>query len=300
MAEAARRDDRRRSIARVIAELGGKNAIVVDSDADLDEVVPAVIASTFGFAGQKCSAASRLICVESVHDVIVERVVEAARSLVIGPTRFAGSQLGPVIDTEAHTRLLDASERAGECGVVALRRTDVPDRGYFVGPVVVSDVDPSSWLARDELFGPVLATFKVKDLESAVELANETDYALTAGIFSRSPTHVRAVTGSLRAGNVYVNRTITGAVVGRQPFGGSGLSGVGSKAGGPDYLLQFCDPQVISENTVRQGFASGVGQMGKQGSQTPKQENQTGKQRNQTGSGGPAKRSGSRRQKGTA
>ena len=113
---------------------------------------------------------------------------------MIGPTRFAGSQLGPVIDTEAHARLLDASERAGECGVVALRRTDVPDRGYFVGPVVVSDVDPSSWLARDELFGPVLATFKVKDLESAVELANETDYALTAGIFSRSPTHVRAVT----------------------------------------------------------------------------------------------------------
>jgi RHH-type proline utilization regulon transcriptional repressor/proline dehydrogenase/delta 1-pyrroline-5-carboxylate dehydrogenase len=280
---AARRNDRRRSIVRVIAELGGKNAIVVDSDADLDEVVPAVISSAFGFAGQKCSAASRLICVESVHDAVVERVVEAARSLVIGPTRFAGSQLGPVIDAEAHARLEAAADRAGECGVVALRRTDVPERGYFVGPVVVSGVDPSSWLARDELFGPVLATFSVKDLESAVELANRTDYALTAGIFSRSPAHVRAVTGAMRAGNVYVNRSITGAVVGRQPFGGSGLSGVGSKAGGPDYLLQFCDPQVISENTVRQGFASNVGSTGKAGR-----------------SGGSAKRASSRRQKGVA
>ncbi len=258
-----RRRDGRRSIVRVIAELGGKNAIVVDSDADLDEVVPAVISSTFGFAGQKCSAASRLICVESVHDAVVERVVEAARSLVVGPTRLPGSQMGPVIDAEAHSRLMDASSRAGECGTVLLRSTDVPERGFFVGPVVVSRVDPGSWLAHDELFGPVLATFCVADLDAAVDLANSSDYALTAGIFSRSPAHVRSATSALRAGNVYVNRAITGAVVGRQPFGGSGLSGVGSKAGGPDYLLQFSDPQVISENTVRQGFASGVGSAAK-------------------------------------
>jgi RHH-type proline utilization regulon transcriptional repressor/proline dehydrogenase/delta 1-pyrroline-5-carboxylate dehydrogenase len=259
---AARRESGRRSIVRVIAELGGKNAIIVDSDADLDEVVPAVVSSAFGFAGQKCSAASRLICLESVHDAVVERVVEAARSLVIGPTRLAGSQLGPVIDIEAHQRLLGASNRAGECGTVALRRTDVPETGYFVGPVVVTGTDPGSWLARDEQFGPILATFSVPDLGSAVDLANATDYALTGGIFSRSPAHVREVTSALLAGNVYVNRVITGAVVGRQPFGGSGLSGVGSKAGGPDYLLQFCDPQVISENTMRQGFASGAGSTG--------------------------------------
>jgi RHH-type proline utilization regulon transcriptional repressor/proline dehydrogenase/delta 1-pyrroline-5-carboxylate dehydrogenase len=124
--------------------------------------------------------------------------------------------------------------------------------------VVVSRVDPESWLARDEVFGPVLATFSVADLDAGLALANTSDYALTAGVFSRSPAHVRTAARALRAGNVYVNRTITGAVVGRQPFGGSGLSGVGSKAGGPDYLLQFSDPQVISENTVRQGFASGV------------------------------------------
>jgi RHH-type proline utilization regulon transcriptional repressor/proline dehydrogenase/delta 1-pyrroline-5-carboxylate dehydrogenase len=161
-----------------------------------------------------------------------------------------------VIDAEAQARLLDALARAGECGFPVLRRDDVPDHGYFVGPAVVTDVDPDSWLANDELFGPVLAVFGVPDFEGALTLANRTDYALTAGVFSRSAAHIHRALDELRAGNVYVNRAITGAVVGRQPFGGAGLSGVGSKAGGPDYLLQFCDPQVTSENTVRQGFAA--------------------------------------------
>ena len=254
----------RRSIVRVIAELGGKNAIVVDSDADLDEVVPAVISSTFGFAGQKCSAASRLVCVESVHDAVVERVVEAARSLVVGPTRLPGSQMGPVIDAEAHAE----AHRCAPAGQVSAGRSRCG------GPTCLNG-DTSSALSWSAEWTPPRGwhvtscsdrcspTFSVPDLDAAVDLANSSDYALTAGIFSRSPAHVRAVTSALRAGNVYVNRTITGAVVGRQPFGGSGLSGVGSKAGGPDYLLQFSDPQVISENTVRQGFASGVGSTGK-------------------------------------
>jgi len=252
---AAHRQAGRRSIPRVVAELGGKNAIVVDSDADLDEVVPAVVASAFGFAGQKCSAASRLVAVGQVHDAVLERVVEAARSLVIGPTRHPGSQLGPVIDAEAHERLRRAARRAPEVGRVVLDVSEVSRPGWFVGPVVVADVDPASWLATDELFGPVLATFLAPDFPSALEMANRTDYALTAGVFTRSASHVRLAASVLRAGNVYVNRAITGAVVGRQPFGGSGMSGVGSKAGGPDYLVQFCDPQVVAENTVRQGFA---------------------------------------------
>jgi RHH-type proline utilization regulon transcriptional repressor/proline dehydrogenase/delta 1-pyrroline-5-carboxylate dehydrogenase len=248
----------RMSIPRVIAELGGKNAIVVDSDADLDEVVPAVIGSAFGFAGQKCSAASRLIVVDPVHDAAVKRVVEAARSLVIGPARRSANQLGPVIDNEAFTRLNAAISNVGDVGRVALARDDVPERGWFVGPTVVTDVDPGSWLANEELFGPVLATFRVPDFESALELANRTEYALTAGVFSRSADHIALASRVLRAGNVYVNRAITGAVVGRQPFGGSGMSGIGWKAGGPDYLLQFLDPHVVSENTVRQGFAPEV------------------------------------------
>jgi RHH-type proline utilization regulon transcriptional repressor/proline dehydrogenase/delta 1-pyrroline-5-carboxylate dehydrogenase len=252
---AGRRRPDRRSVLRVVAEMGGKNAVVVDDDADLDEVVPAVVRSAFGFAGQRCSAASRLVAVDRVHDAVVERVVEAARSLVVGPTRRPDSQVGPVIDEEAHARLLDAIGCAGEVGTVALRRTDVPSTGWFVGPTVVTDVDPTSWLATDELFGPVLAVFRARDFSSALALANATDYALTAGVFSRSPAHVDEALDVLRAGNVYVNRPITGAVVGRQPFGGNGMSGVGSKAGGPDYLLQFCDPQVTTENLVRQGFA---------------------------------------------
>jgi RHH-type proline utilization regulon transcriptional repressor/proline dehydrogenase/delta 1-pyrroline-5-carboxylate dehydrogenase len=253
---AGRRNPLRRSIPRVITELGGKNAIIVDADADLDEVVPAVLSSAFGFAGQKCSAASRLICVEGVHDALLSRVVAATRSLVVAPPRCAGSQIGPVIDAESFERLRGAIDRAGEVGRVVLARSDVPEAGWFVGPAIVADVDPESWLARDELFGPVLAVFCVPDLAAALALANDSDYALTAGIFSRSPEHVRIATGALRAGNIYVNRGITGAVVGRQPFGGAGLSGGGVKAGGPDYLLSFCDPQVVSENTLRQGFAA--------------------------------------------
>jgi RHH-type proline utilization regulon transcriptional repressor/proline dehydrogenase/delta 1-pyrroline-5-carboxylate dehydrogenase len=251
---AFRRDRRRRAVPRVIAEMGGKNAVVVDDDADLDEVVPAVIRSAFGFAGQKCSAASRLIATDRVHDAVVERVVQAAKSLVIGPPRLAASQVGPVIDADAHQRLRQAIDRAGEVGKAVLVRNDVPEVGYFVGPAVVTDVEPGSWLAEDELFGPVLAVFRVPDFSAGLELANRSAYALTAGVFSRSPAHVEEALDTLRAGNVYVNRAITGAVVGRQPFGGNGLSGVGSKAGGPDYLQQFCDPQVTSENTVRQGF----------------------------------------------
>ncbi len=255
---AARRVPGRRAIPRLVLELGGKNAVLVDTDADLDEVVPAVIHSAFGFAGQKCSAASRLIAVDAVHDKLVERVVEAARSLVIGAPRRPGTQLGPVIDEESYRRLKDAQSRSGEAGKVALLREDLPAKGWYVGAQVVTDVEPTSWLANDELFGPVLATFRVSDFESGIELANSTDYALTAGVFTRSVDHIRLAGSRLRAGNVYVNRAITGAVVGRQPFGGSGMSGVGSKAGGPDYLLQFVDPHCVSENTVRQGFASDV------------------------------------------
>jgi RHH-type proline utilization regulon transcriptional repressor/proline dehydrogenase/delta 1-pyrroline-5-carboxylate dehydrogenase len=251
---AARQRPGRRSIPRVIAELGGKNPVVVDADADLDVVVPAVLHSAFGFAGQKCSAASRLIAHDAVHDELVARLVEATKALRIGPPRLPGTDVPPVIDRDAYDRLHGALARAGEVGEVVLARGDVPDEGHYVGPAIVTGVRRDSWLATDELFGPVLACFRVRDLDEAVSVANDSAYALTAGVFSRSDAAIRAVCGALRAGNVYVNRAITGAVVGRQPFGGNGLSGVGSKAGGPDYLLQFCDPAVVTENTIRQGF----------------------------------------------
>ena len=244
-----------RHIKRVVAELGGKNALVVDADADLDQAVPAVAASAFGYAGQKCSAASRLVVVDAVYDETVDRLVRHVRELPVGHPREMAVKVGPVIDAEAWKRIRGCVERAPREGTVLLARQDVPSEGYFVGPTIVADVATTSPLARDEIFGPVLTVFRASTFDHALEIADDTDFALTAGVFSRSPAHVRRAAAELRAGNVYVNRGITGAVVGRQPFGGYGMSGVGSKAGGPDYLLQFLDPRVVTENTMRQGFA---------------------------------------------
>lgn len=255
VASAAQAQPGQRGIKRVVAEMGGKNAIVVDADADLDQVVPAVVASAFGYAGQKCSAASRLVVVEDVHDDLVRRVVGAARQLEVGSPAAMGTEMGPLIDADAQARVVRYVASGAQAGRVVLARQDVPATGYFAGPAIIDEVDPSSPLAVDEIFGPVLAVFAAPTFEAALEVANATDYALTAGVFSRSPDHIRLAAETMRAGNVYVNRGITGAVVGRQPFGGYGLSGVGSKAGGPDYLLQFLDPRVVTENTMRQGFA---------------------------------------------
>jgi RHH-type proline utilization regulon transcriptional repressor/proline dehydrogenase/delta 1-pyrroline-5-carboxylate dehydrogenase len=244
-----------RHVKRVVAEMGGKNALIIDADADPDQAVPAAAYSAFGFAGQKCSAASRLIVLDAVYDQIVERLVGCTRELVVGHPRSAAVQVGPLIDEDAHKRVLRWVERAPSMGTVRLQSEDIPEQGFFVGPTIVEVADPAAPIARDEIFGPVLTVLRARDLDEALALANDTDYALTAGIFSRSPAAIRRAAAELRAGNVYVNRHITGAIVGRQPFGGYGLSGVGSKAGGPDYLHQFLDPRVVTENTLRQGFA---------------------------------------------
>jgi RHH-type proline utilization regulon transcriptional repressor/proline dehydrogenase/delta 1-pyrroline-5-carboxylate dehydrogenase len=234
--------------------MGGKNVLIVDDDADTDQAVPGVVVSAFGYAGQKCSAASRLIVVGDVYDQVIERLVGATRELIVGSPRQPEVAVGPVIDEDAHKRILRTLEEAPRQGEVLVRHGDVPAVGYFVPPTVVAVDDPEAPVARDEIFGPVLTVLRAGDLDEAIALANASDYALTAGIYSRSPASIARAAAELRAGNVYVNRPITGAVVGRQPFGGYGLSGVGSKAGGPDYLLQFLDPRVVTENTLRQGF----------------------------------------------
>ncbi|MGH9243283.1 MAG: proline dehydrogenase family protein [Acidimicrobiales bacterium] len=243
-----------RHVKRVVAEMGGKNALIIDGDADPDQAVPGAVYSAFGYAGQKCSAASRLIIVESIYDSILERVVGATREMVVGHPSDMAVKVGPVIDADAFKRLTSAIERAHLEARVLLQRDDVPDGGWYVGPTIVVDADPdTAQAAREELFGPVLTVFRARDFDHALELANDTDYALTGGIFSRSPANIRRAAAEMKAGNVYINRHITGAVVGRQPFGGYALSGVGSKAGGPDYLLQLVDPRVVTENTIRQG-----------------------------------------------
>jgi RHH-type proline utilization regulon transcriptional repressor/proline dehydrogenase/delta 1-pyrroline-5-carboxylate dehydrogenase len=244
-------------VKRVIAELGGKNAIVVDDDADLDEAVAAVVQSAFGFQGQKCSACSRVIVLDHVHDAFVDRLAGAVRSLKVGPACEPGTRVGPLVDEEARDRVRSFIE-IGRCSAREVAAVDVgrlADVGWFVGPHVFAGVDPAGPLGQDEIFGPVLAVLRARDFEHAVSLANGTAYALTAGIFSRSPSHLARARESLEAGNVYLNRGITGALVHRQPFGGYRMSGIGSKTGGPDYLLQFVVPRTVTENTLRRGFA---------------------------------------------
>ena len=246
-----------RLVKRVIAELGGKNAIIVDDDADLDEAVVAVVHSGFGFAGQKCSACSRVIVLDRVHDAFVGRLVEAVKSLRVGLAVEPGTQLGPLVDAEARDRVrsfIDVGRRTAR-EVAAVDAGPLAEQGWFVGPHVFTDVDPAGPLGQEEIFGPVLAVLRARDFSHAIELANGTPYALTAGLFSRSPVHLEEACRRLVAGNVYLNRGITGALVCRQPFGGYRMSGIGSKAGGPDYLQQFLVPQTITENTLRRGFA---------------------------------------------
>jgi len=255
---AAETDPRQTSVRKVIAEMGGKNAIIVDDDADLDEAVLGTVQSAFGYAGQKCSACSRVIVLRDVYQAFVKRLVAATRSLNVGPAEQPGVTVGPVIDGEAVERI----NRHLEIGKAENRLVceypldeELAAEGYFVAPHIFADVDPSSRLAQEEIFGPVVAVIPVADFDEAIEVANGTDYALTAGVFSRSPINLRRCANELAAGNLYLNRGITGAFVNRQPFGGFRMSGIGNKAGGPDYLLQFVVPVNVTENTMRRGFA---------------------------------------------
>ncbi len=245
-----------RFLKRVVCEMGGKNPIVVDADADRDEAVLAILESAFGYQGQKCSAASRLIVVGDGYEAFVERVAEAARSLRIGAPEDPRNAIGPLIEEAAAERVSAAIERGRRDGrLVGERpRRAAPEVGHFVAPAIVADLEPAHPLAQEEIFGPVLCTFRASSFEEAVEIANDTPYGLTAGVFSRSPGHLDYARRELRVGNLYLNRGITGSVVGRQPFGGLKLSGAGWKAGGPDYVKQFLESRVIAENTLRHGF----------------------------------------------
>ena len=355
-----------RSIKRVIAEMGSKNAVIVDTDADLDAAVEGVLVSAFGYAGQKCSACSRVVVLDTIYDQFLRRLTQATASLKSGDPADPGTRVGPVISADARDRILgyietgkreatlvvpaeSGSEAAGaaasagealeleaedpsgtpitpavavQMGNIDLQalagavestapaedagptedaaRADVaeeadevdegsapaPDEtalptgeqdffgdasaeplppavaertveepGYFVLPHIFSDVPPDSTIAQEEIFGPVLAVIRARNFDEALGLALGVRYGLTGGLYSRNPAHIMRAVREFRVGNLYINRPITGAMVGRQPFGGSRMSGVGSKAGGPDYLLQFMEPRVVTENTIRRGFA---------------------------------------------
>jgi RHH-type proline utilization regulon transcriptional repressor/proline dehydrogenase/delta 1-pyrroline-5-carboxylate dehydrogenase len=252
-------------VKKVIAEMGGKNAIIVDADADLDEAVKGVVESAFGYGGQKCSAGSRAIVVGAIYDQFLKRLIEATKSLTVGPAESPGSSLGPVIDAESRDRIRNFIDTGKKEAKLAFEYPlgKLADEGFFVGPTVFTEVPETATIAQEEIFGPVLSVMKAKDLDDALRIANGTKYALTGGVFSRSPENIQKVKRRFRVGNLYVNRKCTGALVCRQPFGGFKLSGIGSKAGGPDYLLQFVVPRTITENTLRRGFAPEVGSEGK-------------------------------------
>ena len=245
-------------VTRVIAEMGGKNSIIVDSDADLDEAVKGVLYSAFGFQGQKCSACSKAYVVGETYDRFVERLADAIRSIDLGPASDSASYLSAVIDQDAFERIQSIIEYAKkDCTVIA--EGSPPSAGhagaYYIPPIAFADIPDGHKILSEEIFGPVLAVIKAESFKQAAAAAQDSEYGLTGGVFSRSPKNILYASREFRVGNLYINRGCTGALVYRQPFGGAKMSGVGSKAGGPDYLLQFVIPRTISENTMRRGFA---------------------------------------------
>ena len=254
---AARRVPGARSVKRVIAEMGGKNAVIVDSDADLDQAVAGVLQSAFGYQGQKCSACSRVIVLDGCYERFVDRLTEAVKGLRVGSPEDPACFMGPLIDAGAKARVERYIAIAGQEGRIAVRG-QAPGDGYYVPPVVATDLPSTSAALREEIFGPLLAVIRAESMTEALAIANDSDYALTGGLYSRSPSSIEQAAREFGVGNLYINRAITGAMVGRQPFGGFKMSGVGSKAGGPDYLLQFLEPRVVTENTMRRGFAPDV------------------------------------------
>src|SRR5437870_1351457 len=220
-----------RELKRVVCEMGGKNAVIIDADADLDEAIVDCTYSAFGYQGQKCSALSRLILLEENYDRVMERLLAAAASVRVGNPEDPGVVVGPVIDKNAYQRILEYIEIGKSEAKLAYQRAEVPPHGYFIPPTIFSDVKPHMRIAREEIFGPVVSVIKVRDLDEAIDVANGTDYALTAGFFSRSPANIEYARARIEADNVYINRGCTGAIVGRHPCGGFKMSGGGTKAG---------------------------------------------------------------------
>ncbi|MFZ5576211.1 MAG: proline dehydrogenase family protein [Pseudomonadota bacterium] len=255
--QAHRRNPAQRRVKRVVCEMGGKNAIIVDEDADLDEAVTHILASAFGYQGQKCSAASRLITVGGVHERLLARLAEALASWPPGPPADPQFRYGPLINPQA----LEKAQRYFEIGRAEGRlvyQGKAPADGHYFAPAIFADIQPHHRLAREEIFAPILAVLHAPDFETALAWANDSDYALTGGVFSRLPAHLDAAQRQFRVGNLYFNRGITGARIGIQPFGGTALSGTGVQAGGEDYLRQFVWSRTVSSNQLRHGYVPGT------------------------------------------
>jgi 1-pyrroline-5-carboxylate dehydrogenase len=234
-------------IKRAILEMGGKDFILVDETADLDSAAAGVVSAAFGFQGQKCSACSRLIVVDSVHDALVSRVVERTKALKLGPAWEPETNVGPVINAGAQKKILEYVEIGKKEGKLLTGGGPGPDSGFFVQPTVIDDVPRDARIAREEIFGPVLAVIRAKDFDEGVALANDTEYGLTGALYSRDAERIERGKRELFCGNLYINRKCTGALVGAHPFGGFNMSGTDSKAGGREYLYLFTQAKAIAE-----------------------------------------------------
>ncbi|UCH09506.1 MAG: L-glutamate gamma-semialdehyde dehydrogenase [Fidelibacterota bacterium] len=236
-------------IKRVVAEMGGKDAIIVDSDADLDAAAEGSVASAFGFQGQKCSACSRLIVHEAVYDSLIEKVVAGTEALTVGPPKDRHNFMGPVINQAAMDKTLSYIDIGHQEGRLLIGGNRIADTGYFLEPTIFTDIHPESRLGQEEIFGPVLAVMKAKDFDEALDIANSTIFGLTGAVYSHNPDHLNKARDAFHVGNLYFNRKCTGALVGVHPFGGFNMSGTDSKAGGNDYLGLFLQAKSVSRKT---------------------------------------------------
>lgn len=234
-------------IKRVVAEMGGKDAIIVDSEADIEDAANGIVASAFGFQGQKCSACSRAIIVADVYDEIVAKVAAKTKALKMGPASDPTINMGPVIDKNAYGKILEYIEIGKSEGRIVAGGVKGAENGYFIEPTVVADVDAKARVAQEEIFGPVVALIKAADYDQAIAIANDTEYGLTGAVYSKNRTKLEKARREFHVGNLYLNRKCTGALVGVHPFGGFNMSGTDSKAGGADYLLLFMQAKSVAE-----------------------------------------------------
>jgi 1-pyrroline-5-carboxylate dehydrogenase len=234
-------------LKRVIAEMGGKDTIVVDKDADLELAAQSIVKSAFGFSGQKCSACSRAVIVEDVYDQVLNRAVELTKELTVGDTVDQSYFMGPVIDQAAFDKIMSYVEIGKEEGRLAAGGEGDSSKGFFIQPTIIADLDPQARLMQEEIFGPVVGFTKANDFDHAIEIANNTDYGLTGAVLTNNRDHIEKAREDFHVGNLYFNRGCTGAIVGYQPFGGFNMSGTDSKAGGPDYLLLHLQAKTTSE-----------------------------------------------------
>src|ERR1700720_3787379 len=234
-------------IKRTVLEMGGKDGIVVDEEADIDAAVEGTVQAAFGYQGQKCSACSRAIVSEKIYDTFVKKLVERTKKITVGPSDDPGNYMGPVVSQSAMKTILDYIEVGKKEGKLVTGGKRAAGDGYFIEPTIIVDVDPKARLAQEEVFGPVLAVIKAKNYDQALEIANNTEFGLTGAVYSKNPEKIKKAEEEFHVGNLYLNRKCTGAMVGAHPFGGFNMSGTDSKAGGKDYLLLFLQAKSVAE-----------------------------------------------------